>query len=256
MDKLLCLVLEPLDQRVELWLNGLVVGVVPPGQAFSKPIHEFVCAGENRLRITLPNNTTPRLNQSLRLSSHLVLYKHRGDQTWVEPEVLVAFNVSRTTGERLDRHRVLDVVFHLPVRFPVWNCLEIPPPLSTESVHDRLEDFLMQWFAAWDAGDLNALLPLYARRNRELAQAYGQDHALAQQAFEDQLKTRMAGYVLADGVREPAQWVFQAQRKAAIHRLCNTDGDDLLRFHSSANGAVWVWPHYLAVLSDDVYILR
>ncbi|HEY1059956.1 MAG TPA: hypothetical protein VGE55_14615 [Limnobacter sp.] len=256
MDKLLCLVLEPVDQRVEIRLNGLTVGAVPAGQPFAKPIHEFVCAGENRLRITVPNNPTQRLNKALQLRCRLVLHKHRGDQTWVEPEALHEFAVSLACGERLERQRVLDAAFDLPVRFPVWDFLNVPPPLTTEHLQVRLEDFLLRWIAAWDARDLNALFPLYTRRNRELSLAYGQDHSTHQHAFGHHLQVLMEGHVLDETIRNPAQWVFQPQRRSALHRLCNAAGDDLLRFQSANGEGVWVWPHHLAVLPDNIYILR
>ncbi|MCQ8895460.1 hypothetical protein NQT62_03275 [Limnobacter humi] len=256
MDKLLCLMLEPLDQRVELQLNGVVVGSVPAGSPYSRPIHEFVRAGENRLCITVPSNHQHRLGRPLELNCRLVLNKHRGDQHWVEPEVLYEFTTNRAMGERLDRQRALDVAFDLPVRFPVWDFLNVPPPLVLDNLQDRLEDFLFRWIAAWDARDLDFLLPRYTRRNRELSLAYGQDHSSQQHQFGVHLQTLMSTHALDDAAREPTQWVFQSQRKSALHRVCNAQGDDLLRFVSTAGDGTWVWPHHLAVLPDDVYILR
>lgn len=261
MDKTLLLRASVEGHDALLSLNGMVLGKLHDRRELVLPIHEYLQAGENRIQVTVlqeskSDSCHELLTRDCSVTVWVELQKDRGPNLIVQPQVLFELNASARQGQRLKKNRLLDSQVDLPVSFPRWRYLDILP--STRGINDALliEDFLLNLLAQIKSAEVPALLPYFTVRNRELAAAYGLDPQTVFSDFAAHLKRYCTQAELLDSALDPQYWKFQCVRQSPVYALLGRNHEPLLQWKCGLSGTTLQMPMHVAVLGGEVFVLR
>lgn len=261
MDKSLLLRASVQGRDALLMLNGMVLGKLSMGQELQLPVHEYIQSGENRIQVEA---ISPAVQAAVKPLSAcdteaqvlVEIQKDRGPSSFVNANVLFRLQGSVRRGQRFNKNRVLDMRVDLPVSFPRWRYLDVMQSPADADDQERIQDFLLNLIALFQAQKVSALLPYFSVRNREVAAAYGLDLQQVHSNFASHLEQICIHHTLNDATLDPAQWLIRPVRQSSIYVLLNLEHQPLLEFKANQGGALHQWPMHVGVLGSEVFVLR
>ena len=239
-----------------LMVNGFVAAFLPANVQVRVPIHEFIVSGENRLHIRSAEGSTHAASQNMDIALHIELYKDRGPSALVQGDAVCALSKSVEQGEFLQDGILLQLHVNLPVSFPAWRMFDLVQVETNGLDLAPVSDFMRLLRGHFTQKNVNALLPYFSNRNRELAVAYGLD---AQDVFE-----RFSAHLVrlctecelqAEGF-DPHTWRFVQVGRSCIWFLGDSNCKPVFRFQHRLTQQHYALPMHVAVLNGEVFVVR
>lgn len=260
MDKTLFMCVDV--QGMDCWVsvNQLTLALVKSGSNLRLPIHEFIQQGANRLELW-PSQTN---GQALHLfktafSAHLrlELVKDRGPGQWVQATPVTGLKVEIQQGElRKTNVPLMDERVDLPVQFPRWRFLDLQGEPGLDEDHSRIVRFVHQLSGLFRSAQVDALLPWFSHRNRELMLAYNLDVQEGLDQFRNHLKRLCTECELVTDALDPESWQVKGSPHAPIYSVFAAGGQSVFQFLHSETRRRFQLPLHVAVLNGDVFVVR
>lgn len=249
-------------QGMDCWLrvNQLTLCLVKSGRDLRLPVHEFIQQGANRIELWPVQSSASGLHlfkAAFSARVQLELVKDRGPGQLVQAVPISGFKVDIQPGElRSLSAPVLDEQVDLPVQFPRWRFLDLQGEPNVQTDQVRIVRFIHQLSGLFAAGQVDALLPWFSHRNRELMLAYNLDVQDAFEQFRNHLKWLCTECELVADALDPELWQLKCSPRAPIYSLFSTDGTSVLQFLHAESRRRFQLPVHVAVLNDDVFVVR
>lgn len=249
-------------QGMDCWIriNRLTLCLVKSGCDLRLPVHEFIQQGDNRIEVWPAQSSASGLQLfKTAFSAHvqLELVKDRGPGQLVQAVPVSGFKVDIKPGElRSLCVPMLDEQVDLPVQFPKWRFLDLQGEPNAQVDHARIVRFVHQLSGLFSTGQVDALLPWFSHRNRELMLAYNLDVQDAFEQFRNHLKWLCTECELVADALDPDLWQVKCSPHAPIYSLFSTRGTSVLQFRHADSSRRFQLPLHVAVLNDDVFVVR
>lgn len=270
MQSILTLRLQSVGVSAAVAINGLTVlrlpaspSAVPLRQMKTLPIHEYIRQGDNAVELTVcpaaaaaeqdlpPGPLALPDAAAVRVQLVLTNVALQSDRILFE-EVLAHDDLAQEVFP-LTRRRTVAI----PVRFPVWRWLEVPPCPINEVSQGLLIQLYYDLLTDLALGQTNKLAH-YARLHiEELATAYQTtQQAVLQSLSQTVVKAYGEGRLEIKAKPRKDIW-FCPVAGGRLIELKTITGDPLISTGSAAKGAVpFCYPVRCAVLDNQVLILR
>lgn len=256
MDKSLIVRCQARGLAVTVELNGLLLGVVQPGQDTAWPVHEFIFKGVNTLKVCHWQATEADRSKPCGVRLQIALQKNRGAHQLVQAQPISEFAHEVGEFELLSGQCLLDCPVELPVSFPRWRFLDIAPPMRTQEDLAPIHNFMARLLGYCRRRELDQLLPFYRLRNQELCAAYGLDVSQAHQEFRQRWRFCLDHGVLSAGACNPQAWQIRPSAHQGLYSLHQANLAPWLAFDFEAPVHTVAWPMHVAVVQGDVFVVR
>lgn len=248
MDSLLLLNAQIQGGSAWLWVNGVVIGLLEPGNVWSQSIHQYLLRGQNQIRIQRVGGADFLPKADVHVSVQIQLLGKDKTQT------LHRWNACHPGMKWVKAGCFLQVEADLPVQFPRWKFFDIQHMKSEPSDVVCIQYFLPDLINAILKRDFAVLHHLFSIRNKELCTAYGLDPV----EFSDQFKTRVSQLSCA---MEEASFQFNPLDcvcipigNSPLYYLSNKLDRPFLNWGDAASA--WSIPLHVAVVQRQVYVIR
>lgn len=248
MDSLILLNAQIQGASAWLWINGLVVGHLEPGQLWCQSIHQYLIRGQNQICLQRVGGTDYLPKEDVLIHVHIQLLGKDKTQT------LQRWNVGHPGMKWVKAGSFLQVQVDLPVHFSRWKFLDIQHMKSESSDVVCIQYFLPDLINAILKRDFVMLHSLFSIRNKELCMAYGLDPV----EFYDQFKNRVLQ--LSNALQgasfqfNPLDCVCVPIGSSPLYYLSDKLDRPFLNWGDSAGA--WSIPLHVAVVQRQVYVIR
>jgi hypothetical protein len=265
MERLLLLRLEAVGCAAEAQVNDLPVArVAAQGGRHVIAIHEYTLSGDNRLTLVV----APRVNAdaphsepriaTVGMRAGLALALARQGQAVTDPDVrlLASKEWVPKEGDSFEAPLEIEVDVQLPVSFPRWRWLDAPPVPESAAIDRLAIEFVQRLAVDFARGDPQRYLDAARLRFEELALAYQCGAPSLIQRFRDQLQALYAAKALVIVPPVAAELRMRRVAGARLVECLGANGEAALHTQPAADGSVASWPLRLAVVENQLYVLR
>ena len=263
MERLLVLRLRSVGCSAEARLNDIPVARTPAGGGMvSLPVHEFMFEGPNDLSLTIEPGAAgapvpPRLaldsaGASLRLLlprvGHLcseTVSRTLAEVDWMLPD-----------GEIYLQQQNLRGRVELPIKFPRWRWLDMPPIGDVGAVQPLVAAFVQAMAIALAKGDADSFAQAARLRFEELALAYQQPVADLVARWRSRIQLLHATKALRPLFPAPADVLLRPCAGGRLLECLAAGGEPALRTEPGPDGSSHAWPIRVTVVDGRCHIVR
>lgn len=264
MERLLLLRLQSLGCAAELRLNDIPVARTPPaGGSLSLPVHEYLLSGTNHLALLLdppPEGVAvaPRLGApgGLAAQARLLLPRigHVGSE--LTARTLAELSVALPEGEIYQPPLVVQRSAELPISFPRWRWLDLPPVADVAAVQPLVAGFVQGLAIALAKGDPEPFVHGARLRFEELAVAYQKPAAELAARWRARIQMLFATKALRMVLPALADMQLRPCAGGRLLDCVDAAGQPILRTEPAPDGSRHAWPLRVGVVEGHCHVMR
>lgn len=264
MERLLVLRLESAGVGAEAVLNGVPLGRVAAGRpALTLPVHEYTLAGSNQLELVVeppPPGTQvppqPRVGDGASWATLRLLLPRIGQRAHPEfARTLAQIDWAAPAGDVVEVPARVARTIELPINFPRWRWLDVPPAEEPAELLGAAVKFLQGIALGLARGDAEPFVQAARLRFEELAEAY--QRPLAEEV------ARFRAAIARWHAAQPLQPALPSTETLRLHPVAGgrlleclaPNGEPALASALPGGGRV-AWPLRLAAIEGRLYVLR
>jgi hypothetical protein len=273
MERLLVLRLESAGVAAEAVLNGVpLVRSAGGAPAVTLPIHEYTLAGSNHLELVVapgpPGQAAPRtpvVGDGASWASLRLLLPRVGQRAHPEfARTLAQIDWAAPRGEVAELPLSLVQKVDLPIGFPRWRWLDVPPlgdaagaagVAQVAALLPAAVRFLQGIALGLAKGDPEPFVAAARLRFEELAAAYQRPLAEEVARFRAHIQQAHAALPLAPALPSTSTLRLVPLAGGRLLDCLGPDGRPVLA-SPAAGGVQWRWPVRLAAIEGRLYVLR
>ncbi|MEF7614132.1 hypothetical protein V4F39_09455 [Aquincola sp. MAHUQ-54] len=263
MERLLLLRLHSAGCAAEARINDIPVARTPAGGGtMNVPVHEYLLAGTNLLTLSIEPvpagaPAAPRLAaQPLAARARLLLPRIGQVGSELSARTLAELELALPEGELYTPPLTAQRSTELPISFPRWRWLDLPPAGDPAAVQPLVAGFVQGLAVALARGDADAFVQAARLRFEELAIAY--QKPAAELAARWRARIQMLHATKALRMVLPALPDVQLRPCAGGRLLECVDaaGRPILRTETGPDGSSHAWPVRVGVVEGHCHVMR
>ena len=263
MERLLLLRLASVGCAAEARLNDFSLGRTPAaGGVLTLAVHEYVLEGDNALELVidpvLPGaEAPPRLAAVVAAARlHLLLPRIGAVGSPAAARTLATADWAAAEGSTIMPPVRVRRQAAIPVRFPRWRWLDVPPIDDAAAARPLVAAFVQSLALALARGDADAFVSAARLRFEELALAYQKSPADLAARWRSRIQLLHAGKALRPVLMPPGELLLRPCAGGRLLDCLASDGQPALRTEPAPDGTRHAWPMRVAIVDGQCHILR
>lgn len=247
----------------EASLNGMSLArMSTPGGSTTLPVHEYLLRGVNRLALRVDPGSVAQAEASTPIDAVLELRLASIGDTAAAPSGDTSGGVGDRVLARADWTRQatfdIDVDVTLPIAFPRWRWLDVPPlpPTSLVAARARALHCVQQRVLEFRGGGADGWFALTRLAFEERGLAYGGDVRAAQAAFLNTLRAAPDGRPWLWAWPTDEDLVLRPEAEGRLLSCLRRAGGPALQARSRDGRHAWTLPLRLAWIDERLHGLR
>lgn len=267
MERLLLLRLRAIGCAAEVRLNDIPVARTPAtGGSLSVPVHEYLLSGTNHLALLLdppPEGAAiaPRLAApgGLAAQARLLLPRigHVGSE--LSARTLAELSLALPEGEIYQPPLAAQRSTELPISFPRWRWLDLPPlgtAVDVAAVQPLVASFVQGLAIALAKGDPEPFIQGARLRFEELAVAYQKPVTELASRWRARIQMLFATKSLRMVLPALADVQLRPCAGGRLLDCVDASGQPILRTEPAPDGSRHAWPLRVGVVEGHCHVMR
>lgn len=267
MERLLLLSLRSIGCPAELRINDIPVARTPAaGGSVNLPVHEYLLSGANQLTLLLDppagvamvaGAAPPRLApQALGAQARLLLPRigHAGSEH--SARTLAELSLALPEGELYQPPLAAQRSTELPISFPRWRWLDLPPAGDPQAVQPLVAAFVQGLAVSLAKGDPEPFLQGARLRFEELAVAYQKPVAELTARWRARIQMLYATKALRMVLPALPEVQLRPCAGGRLLECVDATGQPILRTEAAADGSSHAWPVRVGVVEGHCHVMR
>lgn len=263
MERLLLLRLRSVGCAAEARINDIPVARTPAsGGQVNVPVHEYLLSGTNQLTLLLDPGApglpaAPRLAaQPLAAHAGLLLPRIGQPGSPLSARTLAELELAVPEGEIYTAPLAAQRSTELPISFPRWRWLDLPPVADAAAVQPLVAAFVQGLAVSLAKGDPEPFLQAARLRFEELAVAYQKPVAELAARWRARIQMLYATKAVRMVLPAPTELHLRPCAGGRLLECMDAAGQPILRTEAAPDGSSHAWPLRVGVVEGHCHVMR
>ncbi|CAN5681097.1 hypothetical protein BH09PSE5_BH09PSE5_12640 [soil metagenome] len=265
MDRLLSLRLRSIGCAAQALVNGVpVASIAADGASTCVPVHEYLVEGKNQVELVIDppgaaSVTAPSVSvaaTAMGASLRLLLPRIGMPVSEASARSLVELDWTCAEGDIHEPPIRVHRAVELPINFPRWRWLEVPPRDDLAAIQPLVAEFVQEMAGALIRGNSDPFVASARVRFEDVALAYQQPMADLVSRWHSRIQLLHVTGGLRMVMPAAVDVVLRSCAGGRLFECLGRDGRPALRTEARGDGAVHSWPIRVAVVGGRCHVMR